>query len=103
VHVDGEVVDDHPVNVRAVEAERRMVDEEEQKPAVVAFAHACVEPRAVVVEARDALVADDAMFGARGPRQHARAAHLGRVQRAVVGHSREAVQAGRGDGAGVGE
>ena len=80
MHVDGEVVDDHGVNVRRVEAERRVVDEEEQEVAVVALAHARVQPRAVVVEAGDALVADHAVLGARRPREHARAAHLRLVQ-----------------------
>ena len=57
----------------------------------------------MVVETRDALVADHAVLGARGAREHARAAHLGRVQLPVVRHAREAVQAGRRDGAGVAE
>ena len=56
-----------------------MVGKEEDKVTVVALSHALVKPRAVVVEARHAAVARDAMLRARRPGDEARRAELGRV------------------------
>jgi len=56
-----------------------VVGKEEDKVTVVALSHALVKPRAVVVEARHAAVARDAMLRARRPGDEARRAELGRV------------------------
>ena len=75
VDVDGQVPNNLDVLPERVEAKPGVVAEEEEEPTIVALAHTRVEPRAMMVEARDAAVADDAVLAASGARHHAGAAH----------------------------
>ncbi len=73
----------------AVQAEHGVGEEKGEEVADIVGADAVVDPRAVVVEARDADVAGAAVLGSRGARQVAGAARLLAVDEAVVVESLE--------------